>query len=78
MTETEAALYGKKIIITTIKIQNRKHRKSRINKKWARRYGYTVYDRQPEGQILVFEDKIYMTENDFNRISDALKQERSE
>jgi hypothetical protein len=24
------------------KIQNRTHRKSRINKKWANRYGYTI------------------------------------
>ncbi len=31
-------------IIPPLKRQNRTHRKKRLNKKWAKRYGYTSYD----------------------------------
>ena len=30
------------IIVPTRKIQNRKHKKKRINKKWAKKYGYRL------------------------------------
>ncbi len=35
-----------KVVVTTKKIQNRTHHKKRINKKWAKRYGYTYYETQ--------------------------------
>ena len=36
-------LYGTTIIIVpTRKIQNRTHKEKRINKKWAKRYGFTI------------------------------------
>ena len=32
------------IVVPDSKKQNRTHRKKRINKKWAKRYGYTTYN----------------------------------
>lgn len=56
------------IIITTKKIQNKKHKKKRINKKWARRYGYTVYEVQQDQQIILINNKVYMTEAAYNKL----------
>jgi hypothetical protein len=39
---THERLNGLKIIIYPDAKQRRKHRKRRINKKWAKRYGYTT------------------------------------
>ena len=70
-----ATIYeGKRMIITTVKIQKRKHHKHRINKKWAKRYGFITQERQPKGQIIVYEDTIYITEKDYHLIVDAAKQ----
>lgn len=56
------------IIITTKKIQNKKHKKKRINKKWAKRYGYTVYEVQRDQQIILINNKVYMTEAAYNNM----------
>lgn len=32
------------IVVPDSKKQNRTHKKKRINKKWAKRYGYTTYN----------------------------------
>ena len=61
-------LNGIPIIITTKTVQNRKHKKRRINKKWLRRYGYTERDIQPAGSAYMFEGKLYMTKRDFERL----------
>ena len=46
---------GIPIIVYGRKIQNRKHKKKRINKKWIKRYGYKYINMQ-----LWEEDKIYV------------------
>ena len=33
----------------TVKVQNRRHKKRRINKKWAKRYGYRLVEKVVEG-----------------------------
>lgn len=56
---------GMPIIITTRFQQRRKHRKKRINKKWKKKYGVIKYDPIPEGEVLIYEGTVYMSERDF-------------
>ena len=56
------------IIITTKTIQNRRHRRRRINKKWLKRYGYTERDVQMDGSVYMYEGRLYMTKRDFKRL----------
>ena len=55
---------GMPIVITPgSKMQNRTHKKKRINKKWAKRYGYTYYDVIEDGKILICnENTLYMNQ----------------
>ena len=66
-------LNGYDIIITTMKTQIRTHRKKRISKKWAKRYGYMYFDIQNEGDAYVVDQKIYMTLHDYEKLRDELK-----
>ena len=65
-------LNGIDIIVTTKYVQNRRHRKKRINKKWAKKYGYSEINTQQDGEILFDKEKrvIYCTHNDFQKIKD--------
>ena len=54
--------------------QNRTHKRKRINKKWAKRYGFSRYNALEDGKILqsVLDKTLYMnprTYNDLRRIS---------
>ena len=58
-----------KIVVTTKKVQNRTHHKKRINKKWAKRYGYTYYETQKDDTMYVTSDStIYCTQKGFETI----------
>lgn len=53
-------LHGKQVILNNhmvIKTQVRKHRKKRINKKWAKKYGFTV---TPQKDVFVMGNTIIM------------------
>lgn len=65
-------LNGIDIIVTTKYIQNRKHKKKRINKKWAKKYGYSEINVQQDGEIFFDKEQrvIYCTHNDFQKIKD--------
>ena len=63
---------GYLIAITTIKKQNRKHHKSRINKKWAKRYGFTYIDRQ-EPDVLIVDHTIYVTQKGYEMLLKAVQ-----
>ena len=71
-------LNGIPIIITTRTIQNRKHKKRRINKKWLRRYGYTERDIQPDGSAYMFEGKLYITKRDFERLKKEIDNDKNQ
>lgn len=63
-----------KIIITTHRKQNRKHHKRRINKKWAKRYGFTETEIQEKGKPIYVParggyDILYLTYEDFCRLT---------
>ena len=55
------------IICTSQKIQRRTHRKRRINKKWAKRYGYDYVDVQSE-PIMMIDNSIYVTHDGYETI----------
>lgn len=45
-------IYGNTYYIDYLKIQKKRHRKKRIDKKWRNRYGYHVVDYLPEGKLI--------------------------
>lgn len=59
-------LYGTPVYIATTRIQRRKHHKKRINKKWAKRYGYIEYNSMPYGQVVLLDGVLYMTQKTFD------------
>lgn len=65
---------GFRLIETTAitkEVQLRTHRKKRINKKWAKRYGYkTVLD---DGRIIRCGDCLYATPNTVKKIIAEMK-----
>ena len=66
---------GFRLIETTAitkQVQYRTHRKRRINKKWAKRYGHkTIID---DGRIIMCGDCIYATPNTIKKIIAAMKE----
>ena len=66
---------GYDIVITTKKLQIRTHKKKRINKKWAKRYGFMYFDIQEKGQAVIVGSKIYMTQRDFDELMEQMKKE---
>lgn len=74
MIQPTAYYDGFQLIETTAitkQVQRKTHRKRRINKKWAKRYGYkTVLD---DGRIIQFGDCILATPNTINKIINLMK-----
>ena len=66
------------IIIEGKKIQKRKHKKRRINKKWAKRYGFITQNLLEDGQIIYnnIDDKLYMNKNTFIKLKDEIEKEK--
>ena len=46
------------IVVPDSKRQNRKHKKKRINKKWAKRYGYTTYNFIEDDKVIMMNGRI--------------------
>lgn len=69
MIQPTAYYNGFRLIETTAitkQVQRRTHRKRRINKKWAKRYGYkTVLD---DARIIQFGDCLLATPNTIKKI----------
>ena len=66
------------IIITPgSKKQNRTHRKKRINKKWAKRYGYTYYDVLEDDKVVMIGGVMYMNQKTHDALLKMLEKERS-
>ncbi len=61
---------GIPIIVTDKRKQKRTHRKKRINKKWARRYGY-IENNCPfieDDKVIMFKGQIYVNEKTFMKL----------
>lgn len=65
-------VYSYKVVCTTRQHQNRCHHKYRINKKWAKRYGYTYTEVQNE-PIIFMNDTIYCTKDGLDQIKKMCK-----
>ena len=61
------------IIVPTRKIQNRTHKKKRINKKWIKRYGFTIYERLKNGEIYMIDGKLYMNQHTYEILKKNLE-----
>lgn len=70
-----AYFMGFRLVETTAitkEVQRRTHRRRRINKKWAKRYGYkTVLD---DGRIIQYDDCILATPNTVRKIIATMKE----
>jgi hypothetical protein len=79
MTEPSTYINGFPLIQTTAitkQVQRRTHRKRRINKKWAKRYGYkTVLD---DGRIICAGDCIYATPKTVKEIIATMEENENE
>ena len=60
------------IIVTDKRRQKRIHRKKRINKKWAKRYGFIEnnYPYIEDGKVIMFAGKLYVNEKTFFELKD--------
>ena len=75
MIDYKALLMGCPIRIATKEVQRRKHHKKRINKKWAKRYGFIEVDYIPQGKVITTDGAIWMTRKDFNEFKRRLAAE---
>ena len=67
-------LYGTPIIIVpTRKIQNRIHKKKRINNKWAKRYGLTNSETLKNGEAYMIDGKLYMNQHTYEILKKNLE-----
>lgn len=74
MWQSIAYYNGFRLIETTTitkQVQRRTHRKYRINKKWAKMYGYKTV--QDDGRMIMFGDCILATPNAIKKIIVAMK-----
>lgn len=56
------------IVIPDNKKQNRIHKKKRINKKWVKRYGYTVHNLFKDDEIITMSGSLYMNPRTYNKV----------
>ena len=62
-----------KIIVPTRKIQNRIHKKKRINKKWAKRYGFTISETLKNGETYIMDGKLYMNQHTYTQLKTSIE-----
>lgn len=61
------------IIVPTRKIQNRTHKKKRINKKWAKRYGFTVSETLKNDEIYIVDGRLYMNQHAYTQLKTSIE-----
>ena len=61
------------IVAPSYKRQNRTHRKKRINKKWAKLYGFTEYNTMEDGQVINMNGSLYMNAKTASMLKTSLK-----
>ena len=60
------------IVIPDNKKQNRTHRKKRINKKWAKRYGYTIHNLFKDDEVITMQGNMYMNPRTYYKMKNLL------
>ena len=56
------------IVVPDSKKQNRTHRKNRINKKWAKRYGYTTYNSIEDEKVITMNGSMYVNPRTYYKL----------
>ena len=56
------------IVVPDSKKQNRTHRKKRINKKWANRYGYTTYNSIEDEKVITMNGSMYVNPRTYYKL----------
>lgn len=56
------------IVVPDKKKQNRTHKKKRINKKWAKRYGYTLYNSIEDEKVITMNGTMYMNPRTYYKL----------
>ena len=64
------------IIVQDAVIQNRRHKKKRINKKWRKRYGVSVHKRMKDGQTIMLGDNLYMNSDTYLKLKTEISQDQ--
>lgn len=60
------------VVVASSRVQVRKHRKRRINKKWAKKYGYKNLCPLKFGECVVIGDKMYMSQETFDVVRKSI------
>lgn len=56
------------IVVPDSKKQNKTHKKKRINKKWAKRYGYTTYNLIEDEKVITMNESIYVNPRTYYKL----------
>ena len=56
------------IVVPDNKKQNRTHKKKRINKKWAKRYGYTTYNSIEDEKVITMNGSMYVNPRSYYKL----------
>ena len=56
------------IVVPDSKKQNRTHKKKRINKKWAKRYGYTTYNFIEDDKVIMMNGSMYVNPRTYYKL----------
>lgn len=56
------------IVIPDSKKQNRIHKKKRINKKRAKRYGYTVHNQLEDGKVITMDGSMFVNSRTYSKL----------
>ena len=56
------------IVVPDSKKQNKTHKKKRINKKWAKRYGYTTYNFIEDEKVITMNESIYVNPRTYYKL----------
>lgn len=63
------------IIVSPRKKQNRTHKKKRINKKWAKRYGFTLYKSIiGDNDMFMLDNKLYMGYKAYEKLKESINE----
>lgn len=56
------------IVVPDNKKQNRTHKKKRINKKWAKRYGYTLYNSIEDEKVIIMNRRVFINPRTYYKL----------
>lgn len=65
-------------VVPDTKRQNRTHKRKRINKKWAKRYGFSRYNTLEDGKVVqsVLDKTLYMNPRTYDGLQAELKEDK--